>query len=88
MILEITKGSPNYSFKTLVRSAQTLIDETKQTLLNTIILSTLAKTGYTLSSAFTLEADESAGAFDAVNLAWPRVDSEIEISDVVVVRME
>ena len=84
---DITKGSPNYSIRCFIRTSSLDLDVTKDELLTQAPLATPSLTGHAYSSAVTIAASEAAGSFDAVNIAWDRSVPEIEICDLVIVRL-
>lgn len=86
--LDITKGSPNYSFKLFTQNSGTIADVSAATFLSQIQLATPSLTNHALSTAQTLAVDESVnGTFDSINFFWDQPTCNFEICDVGVVQM-
>lgn len=89
LILDITKGSPNYTFQGFAWDGGTNIpDVSLSHFLASIEGSNLpVDAGYNTSAATAFAVDESAGVFNAVNVHWDKTSFQIELSDIAVVRL-
>jgi len=89
LFLDITKGSPNFTFNLFYEhGAFSSVDVSLATLLAQLPLSSPAITDHESSSNVTLAIDEATnGYFNAVNFAWDRTSPAIEISDMAVVKL-
>ena len=90
--LDITKGSPNFSFKIFSYTTQNSFvsgpDVSVDTLLTQLPLSSPTISNHGSSGAVTQAIDEATnGYFNAVNISWDRTSPAIEISDLAVVRL-
>lgn len=91
-ILDITKGSPNFTFKVFGWDANTgngaMADCTVETFLAQIPLTSPSITNHSFSDTKTIALDEATnGYFNAVNIAWDRTSPAIELSDLAVVKL-
>ena len=91
MFLDITKGSPNFTFNLFTWQNNigngAMGDVTLATYLAQIVLASPSITNHAAESA-TLAVDEASnGYFDSVGFSWNRTDALIELSDVTVVRL-
>ncbi len=88
MFLDITKGSPNFTFNLFSpQSSSFATDCSLATYLAQIALTSPTITEHAFGSAQTLAIDEvTYGYFNAINFAWDR-SSALEVSDVAVVRL-
>lgn len=85
-ILQITKGSPNFTLVNMINNATA--DVSLDTYLSQLSLSTPAFTSHTWGGSTTIAIDEATnGYFNAINIAWDRTSPAIEISDLAVVKM-
>jgi hypothetical protein len=84
----MTKGSPNYTFR--VQSCVdggAAVDLTKEAFLNQAILDPITiAAGYDTGADQTLACDESAGALNAINLAWDRNTPRITVHQLAIVQ--
>lgn len=94
LFVDITKGSPNFSFNFIAKDTGGAGDDSLasfyaflQNPSQTVTDWTNHKSSITGGGAFSLAIDEATnGFFDSVNIGWNRTTPEIEISDLVVVR--
>lgn len=85
MFVDITKGSPNYSFHQFATSATPTTDVSAATFLSQMELATPSLTEHTYYGPQTLAVDEGAdGTLDAINFSWDRTNPYIEICDIAV----
>ena len=88
IFLDILKGSPNYTFATMVHDQLGSVgDVSLYTYLSRIILATPTVANHNRNTGVTLAVSESAGTFDSVGISWDHSDALIEISDITVVRL-
>jgi len=86
--VDITKGSPNYTFNLYMRNSAAVSDVTLSNFLaNVELASPAVNAQHFQSTQQTLAFDEVAGTLDHVNIAWDRTDPKIEISDLAIVRL-
>jgi|SRR5688572_2374569 len=87
--LDITKGSPNFTFQLYGNSTNTPFgDVSLATFLAQVPLLTPSIANHTQGSAVTQAVDEGTdGQFSAVNIAWDRSSPAIEISDLSIVKL-
>lgn len=89
--IEITKGSPNYSFQIFYfpNAAGAVADVSKATFdAEARVGGTPVVTGHALSSAITLAVDEATnGTLDHVHIYWDRATPEVEITDYAIHRI-
>lgn len=83
ILLDITKGAPDYTFRTLY-TITAAGDVSQADFLATIEETPPSFTDYSQSTPRTLAVSEAAGAFDSVNVSWDRDSAKLEISDLVI----
>jgi hypothetical protein len=83
-IVEITKGSPNYSFKCLVNIGAVATDFTREAFLNQLENNPPSATNHQWTAApQTLAVDEGAnGTLNAIQCWWDQADVSIELCDI------
>lgn len=92
-ILEITKGSPNFTLQMLgwinPGGVAAPVDNSDVAFYTNMEgAGNPAATNHTFSAANTLAVDEGvSGSFDHINIFWDRTTSEIELSDLAVARI-
>lgn len=86
MVVQILKGSPNYSVRNFTWTTGAVADQSLITFLAQMELVTPALTGHTFQAYQTIAADETGGSFDHLNISWDRTTPEIEICDLAVAR--
>lgn len=85
--IDITKGSPNFSFRHFGQATGVTTDVSAATFLTQMEASTPSLANHTYSSSQTLAVDEATDGFlDSVCIAFDRVSTPIEICDVAVTR--
>jgi hypothetical protein len=84
--VDITKGTPNFSFRLFVHESSSA-DVSLDTFLQKMQEATPSLTNHAYTNAFTLAASETDGALNAVNVYWDRATPAIEISDLAVARL-
>jgi hypothetical protein len=85
--IDITKGSPNFSFKHFCQSTGTTTDVSKATFLAQMEASTPSLAQHAYYGPQTLAVDEATNGFlDSVCVAWDRAAAAIEICDIAVTR--
>lgn len=89
--IDITKGSPNYTFDAafMRTNTGTLLDSSLATFLSQVVLDPPnAQGGHTAANTpLTLAVDESGGTFTHVNIGWNQATPTIEICDLAVVKL-
>ena len=88
LFLDITKGSPNFTFTLFGQNDNlTIADVTVATYLAQLPLSSPSIPNHGMSSGITQAiAEGTYGYFDAVNIGWDRTSPAIELSDLAVVK--
>lgn len=96
-IIEITKGSPNFTIQQVTMSSTTGVNDMSLAGLEAAMNSaTMAgaeieldnvNAAYTLSSAVTQAVSESDGAFNAVVVGWTKTTNDMEFSEVLFAKM-
>jgi len=88
LILEVTKGSPDYTFKFFHPNSSTgaTTDTLLTDLTSDIITSTPIRLGYTFDST-TLTFDEVAGGLNSANIYWNLDSRYLEVSELIYVKM-
>lgn len=85
--IDITKGSPNFSFKHFCQATATTTDVSVATFMAQMEASTPSLAQHTYYGPQTLAVDESVdGYLDSVCVAWDRAALAIEICDLAVTR--
>lgn len=84
--IQITKGSPNYTYRGFFCQTDGAADRSHTEMLEQMEQVTPSLTGHAWSNAVVLATSEAAGTFDHVNISWERTYPEMEISDLVVTR--
>lgn len=90
MILEITKGSPNWQLNICVPVGQgpAGTDRVLQTLIDTMSVTPMQIVGqYDVSGNQALAFDESAGSLDTINVYFGNDSRKLEISEIVYFKM-
>lgn len=92
LFVDITKGSPNYTFDIFYPTNSAVADISMANFLAQVELTTPALTNYTYSvtagSSQTLAVDESAGTFDTLNFYWDRTVSTLDSDELYIVRLQ
>lgn len=87
-MLDITKGSPNFTYALLWADQTGTAHVTSDTLLAQLPLASPSISSHGYTGNFTQAIDEATnGYFNAVNISWDRTSPAIEISDIAVVRL-
>jgi hypothetical protein len=93
-LLEITKGSPNYTAQVINNNNGTLgADISYTSLASAMDAGTMAGAQtalggvYGLSGSLSLAFDEVAGALNAVNISWSHTSAKLEVSEVLYARI-
>lgn len=88
-LLDITKGSPNFTFANLrVRSNTTIADITQTDFLTEIENAAPSFANHSSNGSSTVAIDESTnGFFNAVGIAWNKTAALIELSDLAIVKI-
>jgi len=87
-LLDITKGSPNWTANFFRRSVNTTpADISKEVFLQQMEAATPVLTNHAASGNIALAMDEGAGACDSVNLSWNTSSPGIELSEIAVARL-
>lgn len=86
LFVDITKGSPNYTFRVFANVAEGPSDRSLFNFLTQMEAATPSISEHALSSNQTLAVDESGGVFNHVNISWGITIPEIEICDLAVAR--
>lgn len=87
-MLELTKGSPNYSFRAFRRSVATEADVTPEEFTAQMEAGAPSLTNHAFVGPQTLAVNEGVdGTLDAVSVYWSLTTSSMEISDIQVVRV-
>lgn len=84
--IQITKGSPNYTYRCFYSQTDGAADRSHTEFLEQMEQVTPSLTGHAWSNAVVLATSEAAGAFDHIMISWERTYPEIEISDIAVAR--
>jgi len=88
LCLDITKGSPNFTFQAFYNQTLPTADVPLATYISQLTLTTPAFSNHGFGTAQTLAIDETTnGFFNAVNVAWDRSSPAIELSDIAVVKL-
>jgi hypothetical protein len=88
--LDVTKGSPNYTFNFFMRDAITTNDITPATFMDQVSLSVPTLLNHAFKNptgSAALAVDESNGVLDTVYVGWAHVTPRILISNIAVVRL-
>lgn len=89
LFVDITKGSPNYTF--LVRKYRNVdapsVDISAADFLTKMGEPTPTATSHGLGTAKTLAVDETTGVFNHVNIGWDQASPTIEICDLAVAKL-
>lgn len=87
--VDITKGSPNYTFNLFLHSANSTPGNfTNADFLSFMQQATPSNTGYTYTSNVTVAVDEATdGVFDSINLYWSTTQIAMEVCDVGLVQL-
>lgn len=86
--VDITKGSPNFTYNLYMRNSAGTSDVTLANFLaNVELASPNVNAQHFQATQQTLAVDEADGTLDHVNIAWDRSDPKIEISDLAIVRL-
>lgn len=89
IFVDITRGSPNYTFQVQkyrnVDAAS--VDVSLATFLAKVEEATPTISSHGAGTAKTLAVDESGGAFDHVNIGWDKASPTIEICDLAIVKL-
>lgn len=87
LMLELTKGSPNYSFRIFRRSAAG-IDITPVVFRAAMEAASPTATSHSFQGPQTLAVDEGVdGTLNAVNVYWNLTTSSLEVEEIMVVKM-
>lgn len=88
-LLDITKGSPNFTFANIrVRSNSTVSDVDLTTFLTEIEVASPTFANHGSNGSSTVAIDEGTnGSFNAVGIAWNKSAAMIELSDLAVVKL-
>lgn len=81
-IVDITKGSPNYTFQAFYLASTSPSDNTVTDFISRMNEASPSQSGYNFGTAQTLAVDESAGTFDSFNFSWSRTFPDVYISAV------
>ena len=88
MFVDLTKGSPNFTFAALFCSGTAASPDVLDTdFLAQVVLSTPSFTNHTYSGGSTLAVSETDGTLTHVNVAWNRSTPTFEICDLAVVQL-
>jgi hypothetical protein len=88
LIIEITKGSPNYSLRILSKQASGFIDTSLATMVGVVNMNTPVLANFTWAAAQTVAVDEAAnGTLNAVCFYWAEDVYNMEVSDILVLKM-
>ena len=88
MFVDITKGSPNYTFNIFSKTVNANpVSITQADFLGQLAVATPSLTQHASGTAKTLAVDESTGAFTHINIGWDQAAPTIEICDLAVVRL-
>jgi hypothetical protein len=86
-MVEIAKGSPNWTVKLFCKTGSTAVDVSVDQFLDLITVDSPTLSGHQFYSAANVAFDEVAGVINTVNLYWDKTTPAVEISDLAVVRM-
>lgn len=87
IMVDITKGSPNFSFVLSHLNNQVGANVTASEFLQQMELATVTQTGYLTTASQTLAVSEAGDGFlDSVNVSWNRSTPVIEVTDIAVTR--
>ena len=84
--VDITKGTPNFSFRLFAHESSSA-DVSLDTFLQKMQEATPSLANHAYTNAFTLAVSETDGALNAVNVYWDRATPALEISDLAVARL-
>lgn len=82
--LDITKGSPNYTFRTFYCNISPPPDVSSATFLSQMTVASPIVPKHTMGGNVAFAFSEAAGTLDSVQVYWDRTDSLLEICDLAV----
>jgi len=85
-IVEIAKGTPNFTLKLMYPGPASESDQNASLsdLMTQIVAGTPSKTGSTWSSGVTIACSESDGTLDHVTVGWDRSEATFTVFDIVI----